>query len=143
MAEMIDEKTEPRDRALAYGILRLALGVNLFGHGFVRILGGVGGFLTWLVEHMSGTAVPTWMVRPFGYFLTVEEMVVGALLIVGWLTRPALVAGGLVMVLLTWGVVMKQDWATAGIQLAYSVTFFLLLFFRRYDRYSIDGWKRL
>jgi thiosulfate dehydrogenase [quinone] large subunit len=72
-----------RDRELAYAILRLALGVNLFGHAFVRILGGDGAFVNWLAEHMSGTALPAWVVRPFGYFLTVEECLVGALLVIG------------------------------------------------------------
>jgi thiosulfate dehydrogenase [quinone] large subunit len=123
-------------------MLRLALGVNLFGHGFVRIVGGVGGFVNWLVEHMSGTMLPAWLVRPFGYFLTVEELAVGALLVVGLYTRQSLVVGGLVMVALTWGVVMKQDWATAGIQLTYSIAFFVLLFFRTYDRYSVDRFLR-
>ena len=137
---MSDEKTEQKDRALAYGILRLALGVNLFGHAVVRMVGGISGFVNWMVEHMSGTILPAWLVRPFGYFLAVEELVVGALLIVGWFTRSALVVGGLVMVALTWGVVLKQDWATAGLQLSYSIAFFLLLFFRKHDRYSVDGW---
>jgi len=139
---MVDEKTEQRDRALACGILRLALGVNLFGHAVVRLVGGVGGFVNWMVEHMGGTILPAWMVRPFGYFLMVEELLVGVLLIVGWYTRPALVVGGLVVVALTWGVVLKQDWATAGLQLSYSIAFFLLLFFRKYDRYSVDGWLK-
>lgn len=126
------------DRELAYAILRLALGVNLFGHAFVRFWGGVTAFVNWLVEHMSGTALPAWLVRPFGYFLTVEELVVGALLVVGLCTRPALVVGSLVMIALTWGTVLKQDWPVAGLQLTYSIAFFLLLFFRESNRFSAD-----
>lgn len=139
---MFNEKTEQKDRALAYGILRLALGVNLFGHDVVRLVGGAGGFANWMVEYMNGTILPASMVRPFAYFLIAEELIAGVLLIVGWYTRAALVVGGLVMVALTWGVVLKQDWATAGLQLSYSITFFLLLFFRRYDLISVDGWLR-
>jgi thiosulfate dehydrogenase (quinone) large subunit len=142
MTAMVDEKTEQKDRSLAYGILRLALGVNLLGHDVVRLVGGAGGFVNWMVEHMNGTILPASMVRGFAYFLIVEELLVGVLLIVGWYTRAALVVGGLVMVTLTWGVVLKQDWATAGLQLSYSITFFLLLFFRRYDLISVDGWLR-
>lgn len=127
-----------RDRELAYAILRLALGVNLFGHAFVRLLGGVTAFVNWLAEHMSGTALPVWLVRPFGYFLTVEELVVGTLLVVGLWTRPALVVGSLVMIALTWGTVLKQDWPVAGLQLTYSIAFFLLLFFRESNRFSAD-----
>ena len=142
MAGNGERNTEERDRAVAYGILRLAVGVNLFGHGFVRAVSGVGGFVDWMVQHMSGTIMPVWVVRPFAYFLAVEELVVGALLIVGWFTRPALIVGALVMVALTWGVVMKQDWPTAGLQLSYSIAFFLLLFFRKYNAFSVDGRRK-
>jgi thiosulfate dehydrogenase [quinone] large subunit len=139
MTDRVEEELERGDRVLAYGIFRVALGVNLLGHAIVRILSGVGGFVEWLVQHMNVALLPAWLVRPFGYFLTVEEFVVGALLIVGWYTRPALVVGSLVMVALTWGTVLKQDWPTVGIQLSYSIAFFLLLFFRRYNEYSVDA----
>ena len=130
-----------RDHELAYAILRLALGVNLFGHAYVRLLGGVAAFVNWLAEHMSGTALPAWLVRPFGYFLTVEECLVGVLLMIGLWTLPALLVGSLVMVALTWGTVLKQDWPGAGLQLTYSIAFFLLLFFREYNRFSLDSFR--
>ena len=38
--------------------------------------------------------------------------------------------GSLVMVALTWGTVLKQDWPVAGLQLTQSIAVFLLLFFR-------------
>jgi thiosulfate dehydrogenase (quinone) large subunit len=140
MREMVDEQGEQKDQGLAYGIFRMAIGVNLFGHALVRILGGVGGFADWMVQNMNGTILPAWMVRPFAYCLTVEELVVGVLLIVGWWTRPALVVGGLAMMALMWGLVVKQEWGGAGMQVIYCIAFFLLLFFRRHDRYSVDGW---
>ena len=65
----------------------------------------------------------------------------GALLVVGLWTRPALLVGSLVMVALTWGVVLKQDWPVAGLQLTYSIAFFLLLFFREYNRFSLDAFR--
>ena len=140
MSGMVNEHVEEMDRALAYGIFRLAIGVNLFGHALVRMLGGVRGFVDWMVQNMSGTILPAWLVRPFAYCLTAEELVVGALLIVGWWTRPALVVGGLAMVALMWGLVVKQEWAGAGMQVIYCIAFFLLLFFRKHDRFSVDAW---
>ena len=65
----------------------------------------------------------------------------GALLVVGLWTRPALLVGSLVMVALTWGVVLKQDWPVAGLQLTYSIAFFLLLFFCEYNRFSLDAFR--
>lgn len=142
MNETERKNESKRDREIAYGILRLALGVNLFGHAFVRTLNGATGFVNWLVEHMSGTALPPWLVRPFGYFLTGEEFLVGALLAVGLYTRPALVFGSLVMIALTWGTVLKQDWPTTAFQLIYSIVFFLLLFFREYNCFSLDELRK-
>jgi thiosulfate dehydrogenase [quinone] large subunit len=138
MTEMPQATGRQVDREVAYAIFRLALGVNLFGHALARFLAGVAGFVNWLVEHMSGTPLPAWLVRPFGYFLTGEEFLVGALLVAGLWTRPALVMGSLVMIALTGGTVLKQDWPTAGLQLTYSLAFFLLLFFREYNAFSLD-----
>ena len=72
MSGMGNEHEEEMDRAMAYGIFRLAIGVNLFGHALVRILSGVGGFADWMVQNMSGTILPAWLVRPFAYCLTLE-----------------------------------------------------------------------
>jgi hypothetical protein len=46
-----------------------------------------------------------------------------------------------VLVALTWGTVLKQDWPVAGIQLTYSIAFFLVLFFRQYNRFSLDAFR--
>jgi hypothetical protein len=54
-----------QDEALAYALLRFAIGVNFFGHGFVRIIGGVGKFATNMTKEFEKTELPLWMVQPF------------------------------------------------------------------------------
>ena len=40
-------------RALSYLLLRIALGMNFFGHGFFRILSGVGAFAAGTAQGMA------------------------------------------------------------------------------------------
>jgi hypothetical protein len=35
----------------------------------------------------------------------------------------------------------QQDWPVAGLQLTYSIAFFLLLFFCEYNRFSLDAFR--
>ena len=58
------------------------------------------------------------------------EAIVGFLLLLGFFTRIALIAGSTVMVLLMTGTTLAQDWNTAGLQLIYCLTYFVLLTFR-------------
>ena len=59
----------------------------------------------------------------------------GLLLLLGLGTRVALTGGALLIVLLTFGTALRQDWAIAGIQLNYAA----LLAFLHWDRYSLDA----
>jgi thiosulfate dehydrogenase [quinone] large subunit len=127
------------DEALAYALLRLALGVNFFGHGFVRIVGGVGEFAAGMAKGFEKTVLPLWMVQPFALVLPWAELVLGILLIVGFTTRATLVIGALLMTALTFGSSMQSNWAGVGTQLLYSLVFFVLLFLRRHNRLSLDS----
>ncbi|MGA9631887.1 MAG: DoxX family protein [Candidatus Acidiferrales bacterium] len=129
-----------RDRGMAYGIFRLALGINILIHGAGRIFGqGVVGFAAKTAEEFGATALPHWAV--YGFLLAVPfiEAALGSLLTLGLFTRWALVAGGLLMIGLIFGTAMRSDWPTVGIQMIYSITYFLLLFYRRHNVFSVDS----
>ena len=127
------------DEALAYALLRLALGMNFFGHGFVRVIGGVDAFAAGLVKGFDKTILPTALVQPFALTLPWVEALLGLLLMAGLFSRLALVVGALLMVALTFGSSMQSNWSAVGTQLAYSVVFSLLLFGRRYNSLSLDA----
>lgn len=129
-------------RAVAYGLMRLALGVNIFGHGFFRILTGVGAFATGMAQGMEKSPLPHGMILAFGYCIPVIEVSVGLLLILGLFTRLALVAGSLLMIALTFGTTSIQNWNGAGTQLVYSAVFFFMLWLVEQDRYSVDGLRK-
>ena len=127
------------DKALAYGLLRIALGVNFAGHGLIRIHNGVGAFASTTAEHMARSPLPHGFVLGFGYAIPWIESLLGLALILGLGTRLALAAGALFMMALTLGVTSNQQWDVAGQQLLYSLVFFVLLFFREWNTLSLDA----
>ena len=127
------------DKALAYALLRVMLGVNFSGHGLIRIVNGIGQFAATTAEHMAKSPLPHGFVLGFGYAIPIIELVLGLMLIVGFGTRAALVAGAVFMMALTVGVTSNQQWDVAGQQLLYSLVFFILLFYLEWNHLSIDG----
>ena len=126
------------NKAIAYAILRLALGVNFFGHGFFRVLSGVGAFAAHTAENMAKGPLPQALTLPFAYMIPWIEVTLGVLLIAGFATRYALAAGSLFMVALTFGTTSIQNWAGAGDQLVYSAVFFILLWLVEANTISVD-----
>ena len=130
--------TSTDDLSLAYVLLRATLGVNIALHGISRILAGVGVFAAALEKQFAGTPLPHFAVRAFGCALPWAEAMVGLLILVGGATRIALVAGGLLILVLTFGSSLHQDWGIAGLQLIYATVYSLLIAFRKYNLLSLD-----
>ena len=126
------------NQALSYGLLRVALGINFAGHGFVRIYNGIGQFAATTAEHMAKSPLPHGFVLGFGYAIPVIEAVLGVALILGLGTRVALAGGAVFMMALTIGVTSNQQWDVAGQQLLYSLVFFVLLFLLEWNELSVD-----
>ena len=125
-------------KALAYALLRTAFGVNFAGHGFVRILNGVGLFASTTADHLAKSMLPRDFVIGFSYAIPFIEATLGIALIFGVVTRVSLVCGALFMMALTIGVTSNQQWDVAGQQLLYSLVFFVLLFSSEFNYYSLD-----
>jgi len=124
--------------SLAYLLLRATLGLNILIHGVTRLLSGPRQFATFLVHAFQATPLPPSLVTTFGYSLPWIEALLGLLLLVGLFTRPALIGGTLLILLLTFGTTLRQDWETAGLQLIYAVIYTLLLALHAGNRYSLD-----
>jgi thiosulfate dehydrogenase [quinone] large subunit len=125
------------DRELAYGILRLTLGVNMLLHGLVR-LPHLDSFASELIQQFAATPLPALVVRLFALTLPFAETLAGLLLILGLWTRYTLVGGGLLIVALVFGTALRSDWETLGIQMLYAAIYYLLLKDRAHNRFSID-----
>jgi thiosulfate dehydrogenase [quinone] large subunit len=120
----------------AYLLLRLLTGVDFFMHGFARIFTGahLSGFAQGMVKSMASTPLPPALTLATGYVVPCVELLIGILLIVGVRTRAAVTLALLLMLVLMFGVTLKQDWSTAGSQLLYGLVLAALLFARaEYD----------
>ena len=123
---------------MAYGLLRVAFGVNFLGHGAVRVYHGVGAFAATTAGHLAQSPLPHGFVVGFSYAIPWIEVLLGLGLILGLLTDWALVLGAVFMMALTIGVASNQQWDVAGQQLVYNIVFFGLLFLLEYNRFSLD-----
>ena len=137
----LNSRTWEKDAALAYGLLRITLGLDIFLHGAVRWAGGLGKFAAPLAAMFHNSPLPQWFVLGFGYALPILEAVIGAAIFIGFQTRRALIAGGVLMLALIFGSSLRQDWQVVGLQLIYSLTYALLLATVQFNRYSLDGWR--
>jgi thiosulfate dehydrogenase [quinone] large subunit len=128
----------PDDLSLAYALLRVTLGLNIFMHGISRLLGGVSNFVNSMIKMFQNTVLPTAALVPFAYSLPWLETAIGLLVIFGFRTREALVSGALLILALTFGTTLRQDWDVAAIQLLYSIAYAILIAALRYNSLSVD-----
>jgi len=147
---MEDARTERwlglTDLELAYALLRITLGVNILGHGLVRIIYfGIGGLDPWVNEQAAlfeGHLLPMWLVYSFLHVLPFIEIVLGALTAIGLWTRQMLFAGTLMMFVLIFGNLARQSWATVGNNMHYVLYYCLLIASLRYNCVALDTRKR-
>jgi len=127
------------DASLAYALMRLTFGVNLFMRGVMRIYTGPLAFEQGMLKQFEGTPMPAAIIQPFALALPWLESAIGLMLILGLKTRIALIAGSLMMTVLTFGTMVRQDFQTAFLQLGYVLIFFVLLALRPWNRIAIDA----
>jgi thiosulfate dehydrogenase [quinone] large subunit len=134
-----------RDQRLAYLLLRLLTGLDFFGHGFARIFTGthLGGFAHSMVGEMAKSPLPPPLVLAVGYIVPCVELAIGIPLLLGIATRYALLVAMLLLLVLMFGITMKQDWNVAGQQLLYGLVVAVLLFGRERLDLSWAGLRRL
>ncbi|MGB7171730.1 MAG: DoxX family protein [Acidobacteriaceae bacterium] len=130
------------DRRIAYALLRVFLGVNIAIHGVSRLSAGPAVFQGKIDAQFAHAPLPHAAVAAFALLLPWAETIVGLFVLLGAATRLALIGGALLMIVLTFGSGLVQDWPVAGIQLTYAIAYALLLFLRSYNGWSIDAWRQ-
>jgi thiosulfate dehydrogenase [quinone] large subunit len=127
-----------RDLVTAYTLLRVLFGVNFFNHGFTR-LGSLAEFAQGMVDLFQDTFVPEPLVRAPALLVPIVEFLIGIGIALGLGTEIALVTGMGLMIVLTYGVTLIQNWDAASSQLIYCLVFTVLIAGRCFNDGSIDG----
>ena len=124
---------------IGYFLFRITIGVNIFFHGFMRLLAGLGAWATPVAETFADTYLPMSLVLAFLYTLPYVEVVLGVMMTLGLFTRWAMIGGSVMMLVLLYGNTARQDWGTVGNNMHYALYFWIMLALQHYDWLALDN----
>jgi thiosulfate dehydrogenase (quinone) large subunit len=132
------------DRAWAIVFARMILGLIFFMAGFWKVfeLGPLQHAHRYFVDPYAQTFLPRWSLWAAGVTVPFVELIGGALLLVGWRVRFALLGLGGVLVLVTFGHLLADplyEFHTHVIPRS-ALLIILLVLPRCEDRMSLDHW---
>ena len=131
-------------KAWALLFARGVLGLIFFMAGVYKVfsLTPAGHAHKWFVDPYADTFLPSWSLWVTGVTIPFIELVGGAFLLLGWRIREALIALGCVLLIVTFGHLLKEplyEFHTHVIP-RLALLLFVLVFPREDDRFSLDGW---
>ncbi|MCJ7936258.1 MAG: DoxX family protein [Chryseobacterium sp.] len=110
----------------AYFFLRVSMGINLLGHGMVRIA-KLQDFASGMMKSFEKSWLPQPFTHTFGMILPFLEFTIGLLLVIGFKTRIANMAGASLILMLLFGSSTIENWEAMGIQMIYAGLFYILI----------------
>ena len=123
---------------IGYVFFRVYVGANLFFHGFMRIVTSVSEWEMREAASFADTFLPMPLVHLALYLIPYVQVLIGACIVVGLLTRWALIGGLCLFFILLFGHVVRQNWAGAHIAMHYGVYYWALLALLSQNRWSLD-----
>jgi thiosulfate dehydrogenase [quinone] large subunit len=117
----------PTNLQIGYFFFRVLVGVNLFFHGFMRVLTGVSAWEIPQAATFTDTFLPMPLVHLSLYSIPYIEVALGALIILGLFTRWALIGGLTLMLMLLFGHLVRQNWSGAHTIMHYGLYYWILL----------------
>src|SRR5947207_14852901 len=105
---MTEQRNPNRTWALLFA--RGVLGFIFFMAGVYKVfqMGPLGHARHFFIEPYADSFLPTWSLWAVGTVIPIIELIAGALVIIGLRTRDALVALGFILVIVTFGHLLKQ-----------------------------------
>jgi uncharacterized membrane protein YphA (DoxX/SURF4 family) len=130
------------NRAWAILFARGVLGLIFFMAGVYKVfqLGPLGHARKLFIEPYADTFLPTWSLWATGTTIPIVELVAGALVILGLRTREALIALGGVLLLVTFGHLLKEPLYQFHTHVIprLALLLFVLMLPQEDDRFSLD-----
>ena len=136
-----------RDLPVAYLMVRITMGFHMIAHGAVR-LPILSQFAADTRKSFAGVNLlglplfPDWLVTILCYAIPPVEFAIGLLLVVGFKTRLACIAGNVLLLVMMFGTVAQKNFATAHVMWWYVLIFAALGALNFADRYSLDRIKK-
>jgi uncharacterized membrane protein YphA (DoxX/SURF4 family) len=134
-----------KSRACALLFARLVLGLIFLMAGVYKVfrLTPVGHVQKWFLPYQD-TFLPVWSLWAVGLAIPFVELLGGALLVLGWRIREALLALGAVLVLVTFGHLLKEPLYPFHEHVIPRLALVLFLFVMpaEADLFSMDTWLR-
>ena len=131
-------------RSWALFFIRTTLGLIFFMAGWWKVfsLSPVAHATHMFVDPYADTFLPAWSLWATGTTVPVVELIAGALVLVGLWTRPALLALGGVLLLVTFGHLLAEPLYAfhSHVIPRLALLVLLLLLPAADDRISVDGW---
>ncbi|MEP5255305.1 MAG: DoxX family protein [Winogradskyella arenosi] len=121
----------------SYLIVRLALGLSMFGHGLVR-LPKLEAFSQGLVKSFENSMMPEVLTLPFSYILPFGELIFGALLVIGLFTRVAVLGIAAILLALIFGSTLVENWGAITAQLVHVAFVAYLSHHIKDNSYALD-----
>jgi uncharacterized membrane protein YphA (DoxX/SURF4 family) len=139
-------RLEETSRAWALLFARLVLGFIFFMAGVYKVftLTPVGHVQRWFLPYRD-TFLPVWSLWAAGLAIPIVELVAGGLLLLGLWIRPSLLALGAVLVVVTFGHLLKEPLYPFHEHVIprLALLLFLLVLPADQDRFSLDHLLRL
>jgi uncharacterized membrane protein YphA (DoxX/SURF4 family) len=128
-------------KAWAIFFARAVVGLIFFMAGVWKVftLGPAGHVRRYFLPFQD-TFLPTWSLWAVGFTIPFVELIAGGLVIIGLLTRPALISLGCVLVIVTFGHLLHQPLYALHEHVIprLALVLLVLLLPREWDRFSID-----
>jgi uncharacterized membrane protein YphA (DoxX/SURF4 family) len=134
--------TDAASRAWAILFARAIVGLIFFMAGFWKVfqLGPAGHVRRYFLPFQD-TFLPVWSLWAVGFAIPFVELIAGAMVIVGFQTRIALLALGFVLVLVTFGHLLHEPLYAFHEHVIprLALVLLVLLLPKEWDRYSVDA----
>lgn len=134
--------SSPTNMQIGYFFMRIMLGINLFFHGFMRIVTGVSAWEIPMAATFEDTFLPMTLVHTFLYMIPYIEVVLGGLTFLGLFTHWALLAGVSFYVILMFGHTVRQNWSGVHIVMHYGLYYWILLVLQGQNWLALDNRRK-
>lgn len=131
-----------RSSAILFARLTLGLIFGMAGYYKCFVMTPAGHAQRLFLQPYADTWIPAWLLWLTGATIPVVELLAGWLLVVGWRVRESLVAIGVVLVVVTYGHLLKEPlYSFSGHVIPrLALLLFLAMLPREEDRWSVDQW---